>query len=144
LSYLGTGYRRYIVSCLELLNRLHDFWRDFNTVNRWKFPELSPSYLQKWLNLERGTVDYAEYVRAEWMWRRKPRSPLGEGRSGYILLVFLGLALLFIPHLGIPLAAAWYFAMFAAIAKNTVRVARWRREYESGIVRVIRSSRKAK
>ncbi len=63
---------------------------------------------------------------------------------GYILPVFVGLLLLFIPHLGTPLTVAWLFAMFVAIANNTIRVARWRREYESAFARVTRSSRKAK
>ena len=42
------------MSCPELLNRLHDFWRDFNTINRWKFPELSPASLQQWLDFNLG------------------------------------------------------------------------------------------
>ena len=84
------------MSCPELLNRLHDFWRDFNTINRWKFPELSAASLQKWLDFNLGQVDYAEFARAEWMWGRKPRSPLGKSMSVYTLLVFVGLLLLFI------------------------------------------------
>lgn len=91
-----------------------------------------------------GRIDYAEFQRVEWMWNRKPRPLLGEGVSGYLLLVFVALVLLFIPHLGVLFAAAWCLVMFAAIANDTVRLARWRREYESGMVRVIRSSRKAK
>jgi hypothetical protein len=123
---------------------LHDFWKDFNPVDEWKFTESSPSYLRRWLDLDLGRVDEPEFARAEWMWRRKSRSLLGEGLSGYILLVFAAFLLLLIPQLGIPLAVAWCFAMFITIANDTVRVARWRREYESGMVRVIRSRRKAK
>jgi hypothetical protein len=130
------------VSCPELLNRLHDFWRDFNTVNTWKFPELSPSSLQKWLDFELACVNYAEFARAEWMWSRKPRLLLGKGMSGYSLLVFLGLLLFLFPCFGILLAAVWFLAMFVVIAHDAVRVTRWRREYEVSIVRVIRSSRK--
>jgi hypothetical protein len=132
------------VSRPELLNRFHDFWRDFNTVNRWRFPELSPYSLQKWLELDLRRVDCAEFKRVEWMWNRKPKPFLGEGVSGYILLIFVALLLLLIPHLGILLAAAWSLAMVVAIANDTVRLARWRREYESGMVRVIRSGKKAK
>jgi hypothetical protein len=132
------------VSCPEQLNRFHYFWKDFNTANRWKFPELSPYYLQKWLGFDLGQVDYAEFKRVEWTWSRKPKSFLREGISGYILLIFVASLLLLIPHLGILLAAAWCLAMVVAIANDTVRIARWRREYESGMVRVIRSGRKAK
>jgi hypothetical protein len=132
------------VSCPELLNRFQDFWRDFNTVNEWRFPELSPYSLQKWLELDLRRVDRSEFKRVEWMWRRKPKPLLGEGVGGYILLIFVASLLLLIPHLGILLAAAWCLAMVVAIANDTVRLARWRREYESGMVRVIRSGRKAK
>jgi hypothetical protein len=132
------------VSCPELIKRFHDFWRDFNTVNRWKFPELSPYSLQKWLDLDLGRLDYAEFQRVEWMWRRKPRSLLGEGLSGYLLLVLVASLLLLVPHLGIFFAAAWCLATLVAIANDTVRLARWRREYESGMVRVIRSSQNSK
>ena len=128
----------------ELLNRFHDFWRDFNSVNQWRFPELSPYSLQKWLELDLRRVDRSEFKRVEWMWRRKPKPLLGEGVGGYILLIFVASLLLLIPHLGILLAAAWCLAMVVAIANDTVRLARWRREYESGMVRVIRSGRKAK
>jgi hypothetical protein len=132
------------VSRPELLNRFHDFWKDFNSVNQWRFPELSPYSLQKWLELDLRRVDRSEFKRVEWMWRRKPKPFLGEGLSGYILLIFVASLLLLIPHLGILLAAAWCLTMVLAIANDTVRVARWRREYESGMVRVIRSGRKAK
>jgi hypothetical protein len=130
------------VSCPELLNRLQDFWRDFNTVNRWRFPELSPLSLQKWLDLDLGRVDYAEFKRAEWMWSRKPGSPFGKGLFGYILLVFVGLLFLLFRHFGILCSAAWFLAMFVVIAHDTVRVGRWRREYEASIARVIRSRRR--
>ena len=128
----------------ELLNRFNDFWRDFNTVNRWKFPEISPYSLQRWLDLDLRRVNYEEFKRAEWMWNRKPRSFLGQGVSGYILLVFVASLLLLVPHLGILLAAAWCLAIVVAIANDTVRLARRRREYEAGMVRVIRSGREAK
>jgi hypothetical protein len=112
------------VSCPELLNRLHDFWRDFNTIDQWKFPELSPASLQKWLDFNLGQVDYGEFARAEWMWGRKPTSPLGKSMSVYILLVLIGLLLLLFPTFGILLAAAWYLAMFITIVYDAVRSAR--------------------
>ena len=74
----------------------------------------------------------------------KAQVPLGKSMSVYILLVFVGLLLLLFPSFGILLAAAWYIAMFIAVAHDAVRSARWRREYEVSIVRVIRSSGKVK
>ncbi len=132
------------MSCPELLNRLHDFRRDFNTINRWKFPKLSPAPLQKWLNFNLGQVDYAEFRTRRMDVGPKAQSPLGKSMSVYVLLVFVGLLLLLFPSFGIPFAAAWYLAMFIAIAHDAVRSARWRRESEVSIVRVIRSSRKVK
>jgi hypothetical protein len=132
------------VSCPELLNRFHDFWRDFNAVNHWRFRELPPSDLLQSLKLDWSIVDRAEFVRAKWMWTRKPKSLLGDGMSGYLLLVFIGLALLLIPYAGIMLAPVWCLAMLLVVAKDAVRLARWRREYESSIGRVIRSRKRAK
>ena len=132
------------MSCPELLNRFHDFWRDFNAVNRWRFRELPPCHLLQSLNLESSSVDRAEFVRAQWMWTRKPKSLLGDGMSGYLLLVFIGLALLLVPYAGIMLAPVWCLAMLFTVAKDAVRLARWRREYESSIGRVIRSRKRAK
>jgi hypothetical protein len=78
------------------------------------------------------------------MWSRKPRSLLGKGTPGYILVMSAGLPLLLLPGFGVLLAAAWYVATFVAFVRDRVRSARWRREYEVSIVRVIRSSRKVR
>ncbi|HZC34137.1 MAG TPA: hypothetical protein VE242_00915 [Chthoniobacterales bacterium] len=131
------------MSCPELLSRLHDFWRDFNAGTRWKFPESSPSYLLHSLDLDPNQVDHSEFVRAQWMWDRKPKPRFGDGLSGFLFLVFIGLLLLLIPYFGIPLSVAWCCTMLVAIAKDTVRSTRWRRTYESSILRVIRT-RKAR
>jgi hypothetical protein len=99
------------VSCFELPNRFRNFWRDFNAVHRWRFPELSPSDLLHSLDCDLSDVDYAEFVRAQWMWTRKPRSLLGDGLSGYLTLVFVGLVMLLIPYAGFILALVWFFVM---------------------------------
>jgi hypothetical protein len=78
------------------------------------------------------------------MWTRKPKSFLGDGLSGYLTLVFIGLVMLLVPYAGIILALVWCFGMLLVVAKDAVRLVRWRDEYESGIGRVIRSRRKAK
>ena len=132
------------MGCPEVIGRLHDFWRDFNAVNCWRFPELPPAHLLHSLNLGSGGVDHSEFIRAKWMWSRQPKSLLGDGMSAYLLLVFIGLVLLLIPIAGIVLAPVWLFAMLFVVAKDTVRLVRWRRDYESSICRVIRRCRKAK
>jgi hypothetical protein len=130
------------MSCPELLNRFHDFWSDFNAVNCWRFPELPPADLLDSLKLGLSGVDHAELVRAEWMWTRKPKSLLGDGLAAYLLLVIIGLLLLLIPIAGLMLSPLWCFAMAFVIAKDSVRLTRWRREYESSIGRMTRRCRK--
>jgi extracellular solute-binding protein len=132
------------MSCPGLIKRFHDFWRDFNAVNCWKFPELPPSDLLQSLSVDLGGIDHAEFIRAKWMWTRRPKSLLGIGMSAYLLLVFTGLVLLLIPFAGIVLAPVWWFPILFVVAKDTVRLARWRRNYESSIGRLIRRCRKTK
>jgi len=112
-----------------------------NAVKRWRFPELPPCNLLRSLHYDIRDVSYAEFVRAKWMWTRKPKSFLGDGPS---ILVFIGLVLLLVPYAGIMLALVWCFAMLLVVAKDAVRLIRWRYEYESSIARVVRSRRKAK
>jgi hypothetical protein len=54
------------------------------------------------------------------MWNRKPKSPLGDGLCAFLLLIFIGLLLLLVPFAGIILSPVWSFAMFFAIAKDSV------------------------
>jgi hypothetical protein len=72
------------VNSFELANRFSDFWRDFNRVHHWRFRELPPCDLLRSLQCDLSDVDYAEFVRAQWMWTRKPKSFLGDGLSGYL------------------------------------------------------------
>ena len=118
--------------------------RKGNAVKRWRFPELPPADLLDSLKLDLSGVDHGELVRAQWMWTRRPKSVLGDGISAYLLLVFIGLALLLIPYAGLMLSPLWCFAMVFAIAKDGVRRVRWRREYESSIGRMTRRCRKTK
>lgn len=124
-----------------LVNRWRDFWKDFNCREEWRFPELPPVQLQQSLDVPWSFIDRGEYVRAEWMWSRKPKLILGEGGLGYALLVFVALLLLLIPHVGVLLTIAWCFTMLGAIARDLVRSIRWRREYEVSITRIMRSHR---
>jgi hypothetical protein len=117
---------------------------DFNAVNRWRFAELAPSDLLRSLHSDSGDVDHAEFVRAKWMWTRKPKSVLEDGLFGYAVLVFIGVVLLLIPHVGIILALVCCFATLLLLAQDAVRLGRWRHEYESSIGRAIRSRRKGK
>ena len=124
-----------------LVNRWRGFWKDFNSNENWRFPELSPVQLQKSLDVAWSFIDRGEYVRANWMWSRKPKLILGEGGLGYAILIFVALLLLLIPQVGVLLTTAWCFTMLGAIARDVVRSIRWRRDYEVSITRIMRSQR---
>ena len=116
------------------------FWKDFQADQKWKFPELPPSQFKQWLELSRPGVDLAEFERAKWFWGRRPTLILGEGLPGYLLVVFIGVLLLFIPKIGVPLDFGCLFLFYAAIAVDTVRFVRWRRQYETSICRLLQSA----
>ena len=124
-----------------LVNRWRVFWKDFNSDENWKFPELSPIQLQKSLDVPWSFIDRGEYVRAEWMWSRKPKLILGEGGLGYAILVFVALLLLLIPQAGVFLTVGWCFTMLSVIGRDIVRSIRWRRDYEVSISRIMRGHR---
>jgi hypothetical protein len=128
----------------NLVNRCRVFWKDFNSREDWNFPESSPEELQNSFGVPWSFVDRGEYIRAEWMWLRKPKLILGDDGLGYALLVFVALLLLLIPHIGILLTMICCFIMLGAIARDIVRSIRWRREYEVSITRIMRSHRHLK
>jgi hypothetical protein len=84
-------------------------------------------------------VDPTERIRAEWMWRRRPKLMLGEGAFGYCLIVGVGVALLLVPQTGILLDLIWLIISSLMVASDTVRTNRWRRDYEAALDRLIRS-----
>jgi hypothetical protein len=120
------------------------FWKDFNSQNEWRFPELPPVQLQKAFGVPWIFVDRGEFHRAEWMWARKPKLVLGEGVFGYAAIVLVALLLLLVPRIGVVLTIVWCFGMVGVIARDVVRTIRWRREYEISITRIRRSYRHLK
>lgn len=123
----------------ELFTRLRDFWRDLDTENHWRFPELPPSDILQSLDNDISDVDQDEFVRAQWMWGRRPGFLLVKTLLAYLIAILIGSVLLLIPGAGIPIACSWLAGMFLVIARDLVRLIRWRRQYESSIARVIRS-----
>jgi hypothetical protein len=117
---------------------------DFNELNRWRLAEFAPSDLLRSLHCDLSDVDHAEFVRARWMWTRKPKSVLEDSLFGYLILVSIGLVLFLIPDAGIMLAFVWCFVVLLVVAIDVFRFGRWTQEYESSIGRVIRSRRKRK
>ena len=125
-------------------NPFRDFWRDFNTEKRWKFPELPPSEILRLLHCPPYHINQNELVRAKWMWGRRPLSLLGDSLVGYLLAIFIGFLLMLVPYAGILFAIFWFSATLLLIANEVVSLVRWRHQYESSIARVIRSRIKSR
>jgi|GraSoi2013_100cm_1033763.scaffolds.fasta_scaffold11092_1 hypothetical protein len=66
---------------------------DFNSEDDWLFQVIDPSQL---VQLGKPIAEDSERVRAEWMWRRRPKSALIVGFFGYCLLVCIGVTLPFV------------------------------------------------
>ena len=114
-----------------------NFWRDFNREIEWRFPNVAPARFQELLGSP--VVDPTERIRAEWMWRRRPKLILGDGVGGYCFIAGVGVALLLVPKTGILLDLIWLIISSLLVASDTVRTNRWRRDYEAALDRLIRS-----
>src|SRR5262245_11177510 len=119
-----------------------NFWADFQSKHKWRFPEVSPWQIHRCLGYP--VVDQSESLRAEWLWRRRPREIMGSGVFGYVLIIVISILLLLIPLVGFFLEAAWLFACYMLIASDVVRNVRWRRDYEASLCRLIRTMRRPK
>jgi hypothetical protein len=104
-----------------------NYWTDFQSEHDWRFPEVPPWQIHRYLG--HPVVDHSESLRAEWLWRRRPREILGRGVFGYVLVVVISILLLLSWPVTIFLEAAWLFACFMLVALDIVRNVRWRRAY---------------
>jgi hypothetical protein len=117
-----------------------NFWKDFQSDHDWRFPEVPPSRIHRCLGYP--LVEPSENLRAEWLWRRRPREILGKGVISYALLIAISVLFLLVPPIGIFIDAAWLFTCFMLIASDIVRNVRWRRDYEVSLCRLIRTMRR--
>ena len=115
------------------------FWTDFQSEQDWRFPEVPPWQIYRYLGYP--ILDDSESLRADWLWRRRPGEIMGRGAFGYVLLIVISILLLLIPLFRLCLEAAWLFTCFMLIASDVVRNVRWRRDYEATLCRLIRTMR---
>lgn len=116
-----------------------NLWKDFLSEDHWRFPEIAPWQVQK--SFGHPMVDHWERVRAEWMWKRRPRAFLGESAFTCSLIVTVSVLLLLMPVVGILLDAVWLHSCCLLAALDVVRNVRWRRDYEMTLFRLIRTMR---
>lgn len=118
------------------------FWTDFQTEHQWRFPEIPPWQIHRYLGYP--LVHPAESLRAEWLWLRRPREIVGRGAFGYVLVLVISVLLLLVWPIGILMEAAWLSSCIMLIASDIVRNVRWRRDYEASLCRLIRTMRRPK
>ena len=116
-----------------------NFWKDFQSEHDWRFPEVPPWQIHRYLGYP--IADHSESLRTEWLWQRRPREILGRGVFGYLMVVVISILLLLTLPVGIFVEAAWLFTCFILIASDVVRNVRWRRDYEVSLCRLIRTVR---
>jgi hypothetical protein len=111
--------------------------KDLLSEDRWRFPEIPPYQIGR--SLGNPMVDHWERVRAEWMWRRRPRACFDENAFSYLLIIAVTVLVLFIPVIAILIDAVWLHSCALLVALDVVRNVRWRRDYETCLCRMIRS-----
>jgi hypothetical protein len=129
--------KRFLSEKYHLGKFLGEAWNDLQHGQHWKYEQLPPIKLIQRSKHLTHPPDNAELTRANWFWNRQPRWHHATSCALW-LIVGLGLPLwLFVfPTIGVPLV------IIAAVIANTgiVRSVRWRRQYESSIDRLMRTS----
>ena len=122
-----------------LTQSLAAVWSNFQAAD-WKFPEIPPRAILRRIGVDERWLDQSEFRRAHWFWEQRPVPLLGEHWPVYALVMAVAVALLAIPVWGVVLAGCWIVSAFVGIVRDIVRLARWRRNYESSVARLIRTS----
>ena len=63
---------------------------------------------------------------------------------GLIVVILVGASLPSVPAIGLFLDVAWLAISTLLVASDTVRLIRWRRDYEASLVRLLRGRKKGK
>jgi hypothetical protein len=116
---------------------ISEFWRDLQKDHAWKYQESSPNQILEGCELQ-GQFDDDEMVRASWFWSRRPRLLHEHSLLVWLLIAVAPVALVLFHLFGLPL-----LILAAAVTQvGIVRTARWRRDYEPSIDRLIRSAKR--
>lgn len=113
------------------------FWRDLQEHSAWKYEEFPPPQLLEKSELHGYPAHQDELARADWFWSRRPhRLSAVSWILWFVVALGLPLWLFVFPWIGVPLIVT---AVVIATVE-TVQSARWRRQYELSIDRLIRIS----
>jgi hypothetical protein len=120
--------------------RIVGWWRDFQYPSRWRYPDLTPADVLTFRQIGLESAADSELKRAAWLWSRRPKLILGSGALSYVIMVVCTTIALLIPVFGFLFAGAWLGLWVLAIAADTIRYVRWRRDYETALDRLLRLS----
>ena len=120
--------------------RIVGWWRDFQYPSRWRYPDLAPEEALAGRQLKVELATEPELKRATWLWFRRPKLILGYGALSYVIMVACTTVAMLVPVIGIFFAAVWLGIWVLAIAADTIRYVRWRRDYETALDRLLRLS----
>ena len=124
---------------LNFCERFTALYRNLQDVHGWKYHEASPLQLLETLNVDRYTVDRDELERAYFFWTRKPRLLQSITRGAWVISALgLPISLVTFPVIG----GLLLLISLALTNANIVHSARWRRQYELSIHRLIRRKSK--
>jgi hypothetical protein len=116
------------------------WWRDFQYPSRWRYPDLAPQDVLAGRQLKIELATEPELKRAVWFWFRRPKLILGYGALSYVIMVACTAVAMMVPVIGILFAVVWLCIWVLAIAADTIRYVRWRRDYETALDRLLRLS----
>jgi hypothetical protein len=124
---------------LNFSERFTALYRNLQDVHGWKYREASPLQLLETLNVDRYTMDRDELERAYFFWTRKPRLLQSITRGAWVISA-LGLPICLVTF---PVIGGLLLLISLALANaNIVYSARWRRQYELSIHRLLRRKSK--
>jgi hypothetical protein len=124
---------------LNFCERFTALYQNLQDVHGWKYREASPLQLLETLNIDRYTVDRDELERAYFFWTRKPRLLQSVTRGAWVISA-LGIPICLFKF---PMIGGLLLVISLALANlNIVHSARWRRQYELSIHRLLRRKSK--
>jgi hypothetical protein len=112
------------------------FLRDLYYHKDWKYEESGPIELLENARIPYEAVRHDELDRVIWFWSRRPRALSVVAWSSWIIAATTGTFSLVDAALNVPAM----IASLALVLHSIVRSVRWRRDYESSVDRLVRTS----
>jgi hypothetical protein len=102
----------------------------------WKYEELPPAALVKSLHLEPAAISQVEFSRADWFWSRRPKV-LSESLIFFFFYLTVAVCLFYLLPDTVLFLLLWIGAGASCAFVDSIRLNRWRNEYESSITRIV-------